>query len=68
MERSGNMHVTEKSYGVQPSRIGRWGKNYQKIKKFAEKSFTHVTVHPGWKLKNRNLENGPITVVEDYFE
>lgn len=40
--------------------------NYQKIKKFAEKSLARASVYPGRKLENPNLENGCIIVAEDY--
>ena len=56
-ERSGNVSATARSYGVQPSQIRRWRKNYQIIKEFAEKSPKRVTIHPGRKLDNPNLEN-----------
>lgn len=64
-ERSENVPVTEKSYGVHASKIRRWINNYQRIMKFAEKSRTRITVHHGRKFKNPNLENGRSTVSEE---
>ena len=49
-EGSRNGSINEKLYGAQPSQSRRWLKNYQKIKKFAEKSSTRVTAHHGQKL------------------
>ena len=55
-EKSCNLSATARSYGVQPSQIRRWRKNYQKIKEFAEKSPKRATIHPGRKLDNPNIE------------
>ena len=59
--------VADMSYGLQPSQIWQQWSNFQKIKKFSEKSRTRVVDDPGRKLENLNLENGSITVIEAYF-
>ena len=52
---------------MQPSQNIQWRKNYKKIKKFAEKSITHVIIHPDQKLENPNFEKGYITVAVNYL-